>query len=177
VSTDASIRRQIQEAESARATIHEEADEYQRKAYEQADTVVKEAAKRAEELTQEADSVLRSALAREEEVLGNARSLSETIITSTVKRARDLAADANELVGSLGSDLERQLDDIRRQQSYVNDFLQRMRTSSTDIVMAINSIELPKVPADFKPITQAGESAEELPEEVTVTINAKKGRA
>ena len=109
--------------------------------------------------------------------MGNARSLSATIITSTVKRARDLAADADELVGSLGSDLERQLDDIRRQQSYVNDFLQRMRTSSTDIVMAINSIELPKVPADFKPITQAGESAEKLPEEVTVTIDAKKGRS
>ncbi|CAB4573262.1 unannotated protein [freshwater metagenome] len=52
-----------------------------------------------------------------------------------------------------------------------------MRTSSTDIVMAINSIELPKLPADFKPITQSGEAAEELPEEVSVTIDAKKRRA
>jgi hypothetical protein len=102
--------------------------------------------------------------------------LSESIISSTAQRARDLAAEADELVGSLGSDLERQLADIRRQQSYVNDFLQRMRTSSTEIVMAISTIQPPKLVGDSKPITQTGESVEEAPEEVSVTIDAKKRR-
>jgi len=131
VATDASIRQQIDEAERARAAIHEEADNYAQKAYQQADEHVQNAAQRAQDLGQEADTVLESSQRRADDLTTEARTYAERLISETVQRSRSIARDSEDLVGNMLSDAESQLSDIRRQQSYLNEYLQRM-TSGCD---------------------------------------------
>ena len=172
VATDTSIRQQIDEAERARAAIHEEADNYAQKAYQQADDHVQNAAKRAQELGQEADTVLETAQRRADELTKEARSYAERLISETVQRSRAIARDTEELVSTMLSDTESQLSDFRRQQNFLNEYLQRMRQAATEVDMEITNIQPPKLTMETKPISQGGSGAEELPEEVPVTIDA-----
>ncbi len=75
------------------------------------------------------------------------------------------------------SDTESQLSDVRRQQGYLNDYLQRMRQAATEVDMEITNIQPPKLTAETRPITKGGPATEELPEEVAVTIDAETNRA
>ena len=173
VATDASIRQQIDEAERARASIHEEADNYAQKAYQQADDHVQNAAKRAQDLGQEADTVLETSHRRSEDLTKEARTYAERLISETVQRSRAVARDTEELVNSMLSDTESQLSDIRRQQSYLNDYLHRMRQAATEVDMEITSIQAPKLGGESKPLTSGDGNAEEVSEAVPVTIEAE----
>lgn len=172
MATDASIRQQIDEAERARAAIHEEADNYAQKAYQQADEHVQNAAKRAQDLGQEADQVLETAQRRADELTKEARSYAERLISETVQRSRAIARDTEELVNTMLSDTESQLTDIRRQQSYLNDYLQRMRQAATEVDMEITNIQPPKLTAESKLLTGGPGAEQPLPEAVPVTVES-----
>jgi ElaB/YqjD/DUF883 family membrane-anchored ribosome-binding protein len=180
VATDTSIRQQINqqidEAERARAAIHEEADNYASKAYQQADDHVQNAAKRAQDLGQEADTVLETSQRRADELTNEARSYAERLISETVQRSRAIARDTEELVGTMLSDTESQLSDVRRQQGYLNEYLQRMRQAATEVDMEITNIQPPRLIGETKPITKGGSAAEELPEEVAITVDVEVER-
>jgi hypothetical protein len=76
------------------------------------------------------------------------------------------------------SDTESQLSDIRRQQGYLNEYLQRMRQAATEVDMEITSIQPPKLTGDSKPLTSGDPAAEEILEaqEVPVTIDAETSK-
>jgi cell division septum initiation protein DivIVA len=135
------------------------------------------AAKRAADLGQEADTVLETAQRRADELTKEARSYAERLISETVQRSRAIARDTEELVGTMLSDTESQLSDVRRQQGYLNDYLQRMRQAATEVDMEITNIQPPKLTDETRPLTKGDGAAEELPEEVAVTIDADTNRA
>ena len=136
------------------------------------------AAKRAQDLGQEADTVLETAQRRSEELTKEARTYAERLISETVQRSRSIARDTEELVSTMLSDTESQLSDIRRQQGYLNEYLQRMRQAATEVDMEITSIQHPKLTGDSKPLTSGDPAAEEILEaqEVPVTIDAETSK-
>jgi hypothetical protein len=52
-----------------------------------------------------------------------------------------------------------------------------MRQAATEVDMEITNIQPPKLASETKPITKGGGEAQELPEEVAVTIDADTDRA
>jgi hypothetical protein len=72
------------------------------------------------------------------------------------------------------SDTESQLSDARRQQSYLNDYLQRMRQAATEVDMEITNIQAPKLKGEAKPLTSGSGAEEELPEAVPVSIEVEE---
>jgi len=50
-----------------------------------------------------------------------------------VQRSRAISRDTEDLVGNMLSDTESQLSDVRRQQGYLNEYLQRMRQAVTEV--------------------------------------------
>ena len=178
MATDSSIRQQIDEAERARAAIHEEADNYAQKAYQQADEHVQKAAGRAQDLGQEADTVLESAQRRSDELTLEARTYAERLISETVQRSRSISRDTEDLVGNMLSDTESQLSDLRRQQGYLNEYLQRMRQAVTEVDLEITAFPPPKIGGGTKPIAGSGATVEEDVEEaMPVTVDSESSRA
>ncbi|MDA8863367.1 hypothetical protein N9H87_04020, partial [Pontimonas sp.] len=74
-------------------------------------------------------------------------------------------------VNTMLSDTESQLSDIRRQQSYLNDYLQRMRQAATEVDMEITNIQPPKLTADSKLLTGGPGAEQPMPAAVPVTID------
>ena len=100
-----------------------------------------------------------------------ARSYAERLIAETVQRSRAIARDTEELGNTMLSDTESQLSDIRRQQIYLNDYLQRIRQAATEVVMEITNIQPPKLSTDTKLITGGPGAEEAMPEAMPVTID------
>jgi len=117
--------------------------------------------------------VLSTAQSRSDELTKEARGYAERLISETVQRSRAIARDTEELVNTMLSDTESQLSDIRRQQSYLNDYLHRMRQAATEVDMEITDIQPPKLSGETKPLSSGPKSEEALPEEVPVTINVE----
>jgi vacuolar-type H+-ATPase subunit E/Vma4 len=122
--------------------------------------------------------VLETAQRRSEELTKEARTYAERLISETVQRSRSIARDTEELVSTMLSDTESQLSDIRRQQGYLNEYLQRMRQAATEVDMEITSIQPPKLTGDSKPLTSGDPAAEEILEaqEVPVTIDVETSK-
>jgi hypothetical protein len=93
------------------------------------------------------------------------------LIAETVQRSRAIARDTEELVNTMLSDTESQLSDIRRQQIYLNDYLQRMRQAATEVDMEITNIQPPKLASDTKFITGGPGAEEATPEAMPVTVD------
>jgi cell division septum initiation protein DivIVA len=130
VTTEAIIREQQDEAETARAAIHDEAEHYAQKAYVQADGHVNAAVQRAEDLSTEAESIVARATQRADEETLTARTYCERLVSATVTRATAVNRDTDELLTSMMMDAETQISDLRRQQHTLNQYVQRMRAFS-----------------------------------------------
>ena len=128
--TEALIREQQDEAENARAAIHDEAERYAQKAYAQADAHVSAAVQRAEDLSAEAETIVARASQRAEEETQSARAYCERLVSTTVARAGAVTRDTDDLLTSMMMDAETQISDLRRQQNTLNQYVQRMRTLS-----------------------------------------------
>jgi hypothetical protein len=72
------------------------------------------------------------------------------------------------------SDTESQLSDLRRQQGYLNEYLQRMRQAATEVDLEITSVHPPRL-GEVKPLA-AGSSGSEspAPEEVPVMVKVDR---
>ena len=116
VSTEALIWEQQDEAETARAAIHDEAERYARKAYTQADAHVSAAVQRAEDLSTEAESIVAKAKQRSQEEMQSARAYCENLVSTTVSLASTITRDTDDLINSMTMDSETQISDLRRQQ-------------------------------------------------------------
>jgi len=94
-----------------------------------------------------------------------------------VQRSRSIARDSEDFIGNMLSDAESQLSDIRRQQSYLNEYLQRMRQAVTEVDLEITSVQPPKLGGESKPISSGGNTLEEpILEEVAVPIDAESDK-
>jgi len=75
------------------------------------------------------------------------------------------------------SDTESQLSDVRRQQGYLNEYLQRMRQAVTEVDLEITMTPPQKLGGEAKPLSSGGATAEDIPEEampVTIDVETKK---
>ncbi len=116
--------------------------------------------------------MLETAQRRADELTKEARGYAERLISETVQRSRSIARDTEELVKMMLSDTESQLTDIRRQQQYLNDYLQRMRQAATEVDMEITNIQPPKLTAESKLLTGDPGAEQAVPEAVPVTIES-----
>jgi hypothetical protein len=132
VSTESLLREQQDEAERARAAIHEEADRYAQKAYEQADAHVDAAANRAADLAAEAEAMIASARKTADAESQGARIYSERLIGQATARSNAITRDTEELLLLMTTDAETQMSDLRRQQAGLSQYVQRMRTLGTE---------------------------------------------
>jgi len=72
------------------------------------------------------------------------------------------------------SDTESQLGDVRRQQTYLSEFLLRMRQAVTEVDLEITSVVPPKLQGVLQPLISGdfADAASE-PEEVPVAVEAR----
>ena len=123
------------------------------------------------------DTVLESAQRRAEDLTTEARTYAERLISETVQRSRSISRDTEDLVNNMLSDTESQLSDIRRQQGYLTEYLQRMRQAVTEVDLEITNIQPPKLVGESKPISRTGSAAESPePEAVPVTIDVESDK-
>jgi hypothetical protein len=71
------------------------------------------------------------------------------------------------------SDAESHMSDLRRQQTMLEDYVQRMRRAATEVDLEITSLQPPSL-EDMKPITpQVSDEAEEILDAVEVPADEK----
>ena len=70
------------------------------------------------------------------------------------------------------------MSDLRRQQGYLNEYLQRMRQAVTEVDLEITAFPPPKIGGGTKPIAGSGATVEEDVEEaMPVTVDSESSRA
>jgi hypothetical protein len=72
------------------------------------------------------------------------------------------------------SDAESHMSDLRRQQTMLEDYVQKMRRAATEVDLEITSLQPPSL-EDMKPITpKVADEAEEILDAVEVSVDEKK---
>ena len=77
-----------------------------------------------------------------------------------VDRSRSIARDTEDLVNSMVSDAESHMSDLRRQQTMLEVYVQKMRRAATEVDLEITSLQPPSL-EDMKPISPSETGAEE----------------
>lgn len=146
VATDAQIRDELDEAERSRSAIHDEADRYAAQAYEQADAHVESAVQRASNIMKESEAHFEEAQVRAQETRDEARQYAEGLIQTSMNQAREVSRDTDDFVANFLLDAEARLEEGRRQQIALTDYVHKLRLVSNDINLGpLNTAIAPSV--------------------------------
>jgi cell division septum initiation protein DivIVA len=95
---------------------------------------------RAAAVTREADAHLESAQQRADDLLQEARTYAERLITQAISRAREISRETEEFVAAFMQDAEGRLEETRRQKMALSDYIHKLRLVSNEI--DLGSIEV-----------------------------------